>query len=74
MAVEVILKAVPPELTREQIIISQESASRRLLGDDARALQASGELSEAIGEIVALAIRSDWKRQHFDPCAYYYVK
>ena len=75
MAVQVILKGVPPELTREQIIISSaESASRVLLGDDARALQPTGEVYEAMAQIVGLAIRSDWKRQHFDPCAYYYVK
>lgn len=74
-AVDVILKGVPPELTREQIVIaSEESARRVLLGDDARALQPSSEVSQAIEQVVGLAIRSDWNRQHLDRCAYYYVK
>lgn len=74
-AVAVILEGVPPELTREQIIIADEdSAPRVLLGDDARALDPSGEVYDAIGEVVGLAIRSDWNRRHLDRCAYYYVK
>ncbi|HTL57887.1 MAG TPA: hypothetical protein VL361_19520 [Candidatus Limnocylindrales bacterium] len=74
-AVEVILKGVPPELTREQIVISSdESAPRVLLGDDARTLEPSGEVYEAMGKIIGLAVRSDWTRQHLDRCAYYYVK
>jgi hypothetical protein len=74
-AVDVILKGVPPELTREQIVISSdESAPRVLLGDDARALEPSGEVYQAMGEIVGLAVRSDWNRRHLDRCAYYYVK
>ena len=74
-AVAVILKGVPPELTREQIIIySDESAPRVLLGDDACALKASGEVYRAMDEVVGLAVRSDWNRRHLDRCAYYYVK
>jgi hypothetical protein len=74
-AVDVILKGVPPEQTREQIIItSEESAPRALLGDDARALEPSGEVYDAMQEIVGLALRSDWNRRHFDRCSYYYVK
>jgi hypothetical protein len=74
-AVDVILKGVPPELTREQIIIcSNESAPGVLLGDDARALEPSREVFHAIREIIGLAIRSDWNRRHLDRCAYYYVK
>ena len=74
-AVEVILKGVPPELTREQIIISsEESAPGMLLGDDARALEPSRQVYEAMREVVGLAIRSDWNRRHFDHRAYYYVK
>lgn len=74
-AVEVILKGVPPELTREQIVISNEESARRvLLGDDARTLEPTGEVSKAMEEIIGLAIRSDWNRQHLDHCAYYYVK
>ena len=74
-AVEVILKGVPPELTREQILISSnQNAPGMLLGDDACALEPSGEVYEAMGKIIVLAVRSDWRRQHFDPCAYYYVK
>jgi hypothetical protein len=74
-AVAVVLKGVPPELTREQIIISSdESAPGVLLGDDARALEPSGEVYQAMGEIIGLAIRSDWNRRHLDRCAYYYVK
>lgn len=74
-AVDVILKGVPPELTREQIIISsEENAPRMLLGDDARALEPNGQVFSAMREVVGLAIRSDWNRRHFDRCAYYYVK
>lgn len=74
-AVEVILKGVPPELTREQIVItSEESAPRALLGDDARALQPSAEVFEAMQEIVGLALRSDLARQHIDPRSCYFVK
>jgi hypothetical protein len=74
-AVDVILNGVPPELTREQIIISsEESATRVLMGDDACTLQPSGEVYEAMGEIIGLAVRSDWNRRHLDRCAYYYVK
>jgi len=74
-AVAVILKGVPPELTREQIVISSdESASCVLLGDDARALEPSGEVYQAMGDIIGLAVRSDWTRRHVDRCAYYYVK
>ena|SRR5215813_2648520 len=74
-AVEVILKGVPPELTREQIVISSdESAPRGLLGDDACALQPSGEVYQAMVEVIGLAIRSDWNRRHLDRCAFYYVK
>jgi hypothetical protein len=74
-AVEVILKGVPPELTREQIIISSpETAPRVLLGDDACTLQPSGEVYQAMVQVIGLAIRSDWNRQHLDRCAYYYVK
>lgn len=74
-AVETILKGVPPERTREQIVISSEDSTRRvLLGDDACALEPSGEVYEAMCKIIGLAIRSDWNRQHLDPCAYYYVK
>lgn len=74
-AVAVILKGVPPELTREQIIISSdESAPGVLMGDDACALEPSGEVYQAMGEVVGLAVRSDWNRRHLDRCAYYYVK
>lgn len=74
-AVDVIIKGVPPELTREQIIIfGDESGPRVLLGDDARALEPSGEVYDAMGKIVGLAVRSDWNRRHLDRCAYYYVK
>src|SRR5690348_15670284 len=74
-AVDTILKGVPPELTREQILISRpESAPCVLLGDDACTLEPTGEVYEAMAEVVALAIRSDWSRSHFDPCAFYYVK
>ncbi len=74
-AVDIILKGVPPELTREQILISsRESAPCVLLGDDAHTLEPSGEVYDAMGEVVGLAIRSDWHRRHFDCCAYYYVK
>ena len=74
-AVEVILKGVPPDLTREQIIISSdEKAPRVLLGDDARALEPSGEVYQAMVDIIGLAIRSDWNRRHIDRCAFYYVK
>ena len=74
-AVEIILKGVPPELTQEQIVISSdEGATRLLLGDDACTLQPSGEVYEAMSEVVGLAVRSDWNRRHLDPCAYYYVK
>jgi hypothetical protein len=73
-AVDVILKGVPPELTREQIVISSESATHVLLGDDARALVPSGEVYQAMGEVIGLAVRSDWSRRHLDRCAYYYVK
>ena len=74
-AVEIILRGVPPELTREQIIISTEdSAPHALLGDDACALDPSGEVYEAMGEVVGLAVRSDWNRRHLDRRAYYYVK
>ena len=74
-AVDVILKGVPPELTREQIVISSEESARRvLLGDDARALEPSGEVYQAICEIIGLAVRSDWNRRNLDRCAYYYVK
>jgi len=75
-AVDVILKGVPPELTREQILIfSDQSASPRvLLGDDARALQPSGEVYQAMGEVIGLAVRSDWNRRHLDRCAFYYLK
>ncbi|MGH7972012.1 MAG: hypothetical protein ACREIC_25145 [Limisphaerales bacterium] len=74
-AVEIILKGVPPKLTREQILIScQESSTCVLKGDDACTLSPSGEVYEAMGEVIGLAVRSDWTRSHFDPCAYYYVK
>ena len=74
-AVDVILEGVPSELTREQIIItSEESAPRALLGDDARALEPSGKVYEAMQEVVGLAFRSDWSRRHFDRCSHYYVK
>ena len=74
-AVDVILKGVPPELTREQIVIaSDEKAPRVLLGDDACALKPSGEVYEAMIAVIGLAVRSDWTRQHLDPRAYYYVK
>ncbi len=73
-AVAVILKGVPPELTREQIIItSEESAPRALLGDDACALQPSAEVYEAMRQVVQLALRSDLNR-HFDPCSCYFVR
>ena len=74
-AVDIILKGVPPELTREQIVISsEERAPRVLLGDDARALEPSGDVYRAMCEIIGLAVRSDWNRRHLDRCAYYYVK
>lgn len=74
-AVDVILRGVPPELTREQILISSDdSASRVLLGDDARALEPNGEVYQAMAEVIGLAVRSDWNRRHLDRCAYYYVK
>lgn len=74
-AVDIILNGVPPELTREQIIISSEdSAPRVLLGDDARPLEPTGDVYDAMREIVGLAIRSDWTRRDFDPRAYYYIK
>ncbi len=73
-AVEVILKGVPPELTREQIIItSRESAPRALLGDDACSLEPSPDVYKAMQEVVGLALRSDMNR-HFDPCSCYFVK
>jgi len=74
-AVAVILQGVPPELTREQIVIaSDETARRVLLGDDACALKPSGEVYQAMGEVVGLAVRSDWNRRHLDRCAFYYLK
>ena len=74
-AVDVTLKGVPPELTREQIIIfSEEGAPRALLGDDAHRLEPSGEVSKAMAEVIGLAVRSDWNRRHLDRCAHYYVK
>ena len=74
-AVDVILKGVPPELTREQIIITgEESAPRALLGDDACPLEPSTEVYKAMQDVVGLALRSDWNRSHFDPCSCYFVK
>ena len=74
-AVEIILNGVPPELTREQIVISSnETTTGVLLGDDARTLEPTREVSQAIGEVIGLAVRSDWNRRHLDSCAYYYVK
>lgn len=74
-AVEVILNGVPPELTREQIIIySQENAPRVLLGDDACALEPTREVYAAMADVIGLAVRSDWNRRSLDRSAYYYVK
>ena len=73
-AVDVILNGVPPELTREQIILTGEkSAPRALLGDDACPLEPSAEVYAAMQEVVALALRSDWNR-HFDPCSCYFLR